>query len=178
MIKKFNEYNESIKEVKNWYNNLNPDEMEKLRQEADIEEIEPETHEFYEWIKKIRFDKKNEKYTGVQMYDYLIPQEAIDDQFLRLEEVFNCDVKWNYCASGYRVDMVVRLEDTGKFGEPFPNDIVGRNLSLKNHRKEIVGELNQIKKRIELMYPVKMKIKEIPIPITTKFMITILPDNE
>ena len=24
----------------------------------------------------------------------------------------------------------------------------------------------------------KMKIKEIPIPITTKFMITILPDNE
>jgi hypothetical protein len=116
-------------------------------------------------IKKFK-EYVNEKFIGLTT----ITPDEIDDQFLRLEEVLGCEVKWKYETHEW-----LDKEDDIK------NKIVARIRSDKPEDEEsILKELTSIKTRMEEMYPVTVYANRSPyytpdnkLNKTPSFMVTI-----
>lgn len=69
----------------------------------------------------------------------IVSEEELEDQFLRLKEVFNCSVTWK----NFKFTNISSIS----------SDIEGCLISAKKDHKEIEGEINSIKDRIKRIYP-------------------------
>jgi hypothetical protein len=103
----------------------------------------------------------------------VLPLEEVEDQFLRLKEVFNCDIKiYRHCVTNSKsvvtrgiiewprvYDDKSRLVDTGT--KWIANIIITSFDKSKTKMREILDEFDQIKNRLESIYPIKIHFNPI-----------------
>jgi len=77
--------------------------------------------------------------------------EELEDQFLRLKEVLGCRVRF------YNIAWLRKSEDITKSGYGEMNHITGEVIHEDLEKRKLVeDELDQIKRRMESMYPIRL----------------------
>lgn len=109
-------------------------------------------------IKKFdEFNEKKEKLHFGHREVPLIESDEIDDQFLRLKEIFNCSVTWKYL--GKNPICVCIIISPGFDEKSYDAKDLSKRRPWKNNYKEIYKEIENIKIRFESIYKVDFVLR-------------------
>ena len=102
----------------------------------------------------------------------ILTKEELEDQFLRLKEVFNCTIG----EFRYRPNIWLLTDNTKERYDIFDSYISFEIIDMSKIH-EITNELKQVKNRLENMYPVEVFLNGGPVDNLHEDDILSLPDE-